>query len=114
MEKIRYFRIPETCINFLDILRVKKGECFNNRGFCTRESVFQHFHRYFCILSILSMQIAMFCNVEQIKNLSFRLKYRLLIPRLLKQYLLYILHQFFSSHTRVIDDYAKGSATGEV
>ena len=59
--------------------------------------VFQHFHSYFCILS----HFTIFSYSEQIRNLSFRLKYILLIRRFLKQCLLNILHRF-SGHTGVI------------
>ena len=36
---------------FWDPLKVKYDECYKNMGICKKESVFQHFHMYFCILS---------------------------------------------------------------
>ena len=51
VEKTRYFWKPETGPNVLDPFRAKYGECHRNMGVCKKESVFQHFHTYFCILS---------------------------------------------------------------
>ena len=60
--------------------------------FCKWESVF--FNIFTLILHTLPISRYFFC-VEQINNISFKLKLILLIQRLLKQCLINVSHQFF-------------------
>ena len=70
----------------MDLLRIKQSERYNNGGIFKKESVFDIFSRIFACFP----HFTIFSDVEQISNLSFMLKERLLIQRRLKQCLLNI------------------------
>ena len=41
--------VLELCTNLLDLFRIKQGECYKNKGYVMKDSVFQHFPTYLCV-----------------------------------------------------------------